>query len=359
MSKKRLVLATVIGVIALSSVSLSISFAWYASSSKLNINYIDIGLDTDTNLLISTSDDISTFSSSLSYDDLDHNFGVFRPVSSVYKSRWMSEKKDKPEFFDSSFSVMNETGTVETPTIGGYYSQDLYLYTDDDYLVTIDPENTFIDVDEEKIKEYAHKVYEEQSVVGPQYTYEEIVSRLSMLKYAMRYSILVPDVDNYRYAIINPNVNEEEVVFAGVLDNTSDKYYDYVTFNDGEIKEILYGEVNDRSLVIYDEPSSEESTYLDVDSEPSAFNAKHAPNVKTFNKEKSLENGLEFAKEEIYKLSDFNNVGYTDFVIPVKRYTPTKIVLSIYIEGWDLDSVNYTMGATFISKLSLRIDRRM
>ena len=89
------------------------------------------------------------------------------------------------------------------------------------------------------------------------------------------------------------------------------------------------------------------------------MHAKHAPNVKTFNKEKSLENGLELAKEEIYKLSDFERVGYTDFVIPVKRYTPTKFVLSIYIEGWDLDSVNYTMGATFISKLSLRIDRRM
>ena len=65
---------------------------------------------------------------------------------------------------------------------------------------------------------------------------------------------------------------------------------------------------------------------------------------------------MDFKKEESYSLNEFegNNVP---FVIPVYREYSQEIVISIYIEGWDLDSVNYTMGAAFTSDLTFMIER--
>ena len=45
--------------------------------------------------------------------------------------------------------------------------------------------------------------------------------------------------------------------------------------------------------------------------------------------------------------------------IPLKRGEPKKIVLSIYLEGWDRDNVNNTMGANFISNVTFKILREI
>ena len=67
---------------------------------------------------------------------------------------------------------------------------------------------------------------------------------------------------------------------------------------------------------------------------------------------------MDFKKEESYSLNEFegNNVP---FVIPVYREYSQEIVISIYIEGWDLDSVNYTMGSAFESNIAFKILREM
>ena len=353
MKKNRLILALLLLTTTLSAVSVSLSLAWYSASTRASINYVEIELNADKNLKISTSEDIDSFKEELTYEDLKMDTGVFKPISSLYRDTWMSNYQAYPDFFDSSFSYMSPTGVTTTPVIGGYFNRDLYILADDDVLVTIDPNQTYIESNLEKNIKYVDDNYYLLSKDYPDLTKEEMVERLNKLTSAMRYSILVPSVDNYDYAVIDPH-KEEETIFAGTLDNNIDRYYDYTSFDDGNTKEILYGEVNDRNLAVYDDPLT---TDIEVEGEPSAFNAGHAKNVYRFNLEKSIENGLEIAKENAYSLSDFRKAE-KPFLISCKRNTVTKINLSIYIEGWDLDSVNYTMGAAFESKITFKIERR-
>lgn len=354
MNKKHLVIFSLAGATILSLASLSFSYAWYVASSSAHVQFVTIDLNANENLLISTSSELETFKHELDYTDvnLDENL-LFKPVSTVYKDSWMSQKKIKPSFFDSSATY--SSGTVSTPVYDGYYTQEFYVYAEDDVYVSIDPEDTFINADKTANTDYADSIYDSVIKNNPTITKDDIVYRLGKLANAMRFSVLNPDENNYDYAIIDPH-KEQETVLAGLLDNNIDQYYDFNRLPGEEsYKEILYGEVNDRSLIVYDEPKKAESP---IKGEASAFNAKHAANVKLVNLEKSIDNGLVLKEEGSYSLSDFNTSN-PEFEIPVKRYTPTKFVLSVYIEGWDLDSVNYTMGASFEAKLSLKITRRM
>ena len=78
------------------------------------------------------------------------------------------------------------------------------------------------------------------------------------------------------------------------------------------------------------------------------------PNAYTYNEEQSKANGFEIAKEDSLWLGALKGDN-TNLLIPLTSGVPTKIVLSIYLEGWDLDCVNATMGASFISKLSFKL----
>ena len=48
---------------------------------------------------------------------------------------------------------------------------------------------------------------------------------------------------------------------------------------------------------------------------------------------------------------------FPDFSFTLDAYTPKRLVVSFFLEGWDLDSVNAAMGASFIWNLSFRIIR--
>ena len=60
--------------------------------------------------------------------------------------------------------------------------------------------------------------------------------------------------------------------------------------------------------------------------------------------------------EEAIALEEFKNPK-KPFHFPVYRNTPKEVVISMYIEGWDLKSVNYNMGASFTADLSFMIER--
>ena len=66
----------------------------------------------------------------------------------------------------------------------------------------------------------------------------------------------------------------------------------------------------------------------------------------------------EFKKEDILTLEDFEQ-GHVKYHFPIRSETPTKVVVSIYIEGWDLESINGTMGATFSAGVGFKIEREM
>lgn len=348
MKRSKFVLTMFVGAISLSVATLSMSLAWYAASNKLKIETILISVDCDRQLAISTAP-FSGFKNALSNEDLEE-VGRFTPVTSSHDD-WFLQKVDMPEFYDDTVYTESEDANLSVLVNRGFFSQKLYLKADDDVIVTVDPANTYIDAYEEINRQYARELYAADS----SHTVDEYVERLNNLVKAMRFSVLVTNAEDYDFIIIDPN-KTDETYYGGILDSNNDEYYDYYNGSDQYKYERVYGMMNDPSLIAYTAPASDDSDVVDASEEPSAFNAKHKKGVRMFDKEQSLVNGLEFKKEVSHTLDEF--VGPDKpFRFPVYRDKPQEIVLSIYIEGWDLDSVNYTKGATFDSNLTFIIER--
>ena len=314
--------------------------------------------------MLSSPDD--GYSDSVSYVELEAE-GVFTPVTSAHSSLWLDTKDDMPTFYDETKCSELENASTYEKAHSGYFSKKLYLKSNDDVYVTLDPEKTFIKPYETELKDYnkdfakhLYKQYQEdQTEFYKDLSVDQIEERLDRVIKAMRFSILVKDSDEYQYKIIDP-LKEGDTLLGGVLDNDVDRYYDYYKVdNKDEYKERVYGEIiGTNEQYIYDDALANDSSFKDENDAPNAFNARHKKGIKKFNLEESIKSGLEIKKEDSIDLKDFNNEE-KPFYFPVYRDTPKEVVVSIYIEGWDLESVNYTMGAAFISELSFKIYREM
>lgn len=360
MKKRTLILSLILATISLNVATVSMSIAWYSSGISLDIEPIDISLDCNKELKISKTID-GDYEDSISFDEEDSN-GLFMPVTSAYSKDWIETKNQKPIFYDDSNPISsNVQETSKKATSIGYFSQSIYLLSDDDVYVTVKSKGTHISPNEVYNVDYAHKLYEEiQSHEEHQLKHlseEEIYDRLNKINQAMRFSILSVDEDDYSYAVIDPN-KSGDTYYGGLLDNDIDEYYDYYCLQDETKYERVYGDILNRNKIVYDEESMTDSEYLDKTQENNAFNAKHKAGVKLFNLEKSLQNGVEIKKEQSFALTDFNDDRSDNpYHFKLKANQPKEVVVSIYIEGWDEQSVNYTMGASFLASLSFKIER--
>lgn len=361
MKNNKLFLALFLGVITLNVAAAAMAIAWYATSRTLYINSIDISIDAERDLKISLDKD-SGYVDHISHTEVDAE-GVFMPVTSAHSSEWMSLKKDMPVFYDETKFSDLEYATLYEEANKGYFSEKFYLKSDDDVYVTIDAGKSFIKENSVANEDYAEVLYNEYQEFQEEFYKDlskvEIKEMLDKIVKAMRYSILIKDGEEYQYVIIDP-YKDKVTSLGGVLDNDVDRYYDYYQVGDtDEYKERVYGEIiGDESMYVYDDPLDDDSSYMDENDAPSAFNARHKEGIKRFNLEESINQGLVIKEEESIDIKDFNK-DKKPFHFPVYRDTPKEVVVSIYIEGWDLESVNYTMGAAFISDLAFKIEREM
>ena len=353
MNKRKLVISLILGTVALSVISLSASLAWYASSDRLQVNSIDLDLRTDESvgLYIGTSTNEEAFKEKLSNEDLN-KVKQFAPTSSMFHNHWLDAKKDMPEFYNLTEHDIYGVPDFNKPSSEGFYQQKLYLLNNIDYYVTLDTEQTFITSD--KTSNHLRA----QALVGKvgELTVDEIEEKLNKLENSMRFSILVNTPNFYQYYIIDPNKDENKVTYyAGRLDVNADEYYD--TFND---REILYGEVENRDAIVYDNP--EDPTFVKPFRETpneffgNAFSGKNDKAAYTYNEQNSIQAGVKYKQEPSISLDDINS-NDNPLLIPCYNGVPTEIVLSIYLEGWDLDCYNSTMGASFDAQLSFKVLR--
>lgn len=343
-----------LGVVALASTSISFSLAWYATSANLRVEAIEINVDTSADLKISPKkDDLDSYTDELTRNDLD-KVALFVPVSTMFEDSWHGENGTKvPTFYEYMSFFTPSSGVPYGPSKvkQGFYSQSLYLLADDDVYVSIDPLATSLKANVASNDAYASSIANQY----PSLTHEEIVERLNDLEKALRYSIY--DVAADTYTIIDPH-KEEITYYGGILDNDRDEYYDSYNAIDGFRKETIYGEVYHREKALYSEPLSAETP---APSEYNSFSAKAAKNTCRFLKEESLANGLELAVEQSHRLEEFDTLSLTEnpLVMECHRDTPKEIVLSVYLEGWDLDCVNATMGGNFLAQIQFKILREM
>ena len=367
MNKNRLILASLVGMVALSALSLSMSLAWYASGDRLSISAVDMTIKSDTGVKVSTSTDLSTFKEELDLnsDEIEGEERFFlKPASSMHRDEWFSEEADTPLFYDSSF--VDSFGTsAKSELKDGFYQKKLYLLTDTNYYVGLDVKKSLFENDETANLLRARTFCASSDNAELKLSVEEVNEALNKLINCLRVSILVNDVTEEemenRFFIINPTKGEDDKTYlGGRLDNDNDGYYDtYPDFDEnGEVveKEIVYGEVNDRSLISYKEPVNpnweEEKKEQAKRFLGNSFSGESKKSAYTFDKESSLANGLAFKEEGALSLDELDAI-----VIPCYQNQPREIVISIYLEGWDLDCINATMGASFNTKLSFKLLR--
>ena len=132
--------------------------------------------------------------------------------------------------------------------------------------------------------------------------------------------------------IFNPSSdNDGFTIVGGVLDLTTDGYFDY---DSSDKKEFVYGEYESISYLStpsgYDEPLPE--------SERTSFNGKHAEGTYAVDEENSIFKSAHY----LGKNSVLNNkiLGYS-------FHGYTRIDFTIYLEGWDHSIVDQEVGNYF------------
>ena len=366
MNKNRLILTSLVGTIALGALSLSMSLAWYASGDRLSISAVDVEIRSENLIRVSTSDDLDTFVKDLdlnSFEDGDQD-SYFKPVSSMYREKWFNENTNKPIFYDCS-NADAFGGEQESRAYSGFYQEELYLLTPTSQYVGLDLDKSIFENDEETNLLRARRFCASEKNADLNLTVEEVKTALDKLLNCLRVSILINDVEgdlNDRYFIINPTKESanDYTYLGGRLDNDNDGYFD--TYPDVDPnnssahieREIVYGEVNDRSLISYVDPV-EPGAIDEVIPQShrfygNSFSGKSKKSAYTFDEASSKTNGLSFKEEGALSLDELDKI-----VIPCYQNTPRQIILSIYLEGWDLDCINATMGASFNTKLSFKL----
>lgn len=369
MNKRKIIIYTLTGTIALAALSISLTLAWYGASDRLNVENLEVSVLAKGNLKISTSPDLDSFVENLTNEDLNNlseDF-LFAPVSTMHKDLWMSQKADVPEFYDSAAKQVLSSGEpyLEKAEFG-FFQRDIYLYT------TMSNQFATLDLSDEADGGSFFKTGDNFARAQDLYNkyhqvwgleLSEIQDKLDSLINCLRVSILLNQGEDYHYYIIDPTKNEGDVTYlGGRLDNDKNNYFDSYQDLNHLHKEVIYGEVNDRSLIEYDDPvdpdfkDNKDPAVVDEASHflSNSFVADSKPSVYTYNKEKSEANGFEIAKEDSLSLEQLRNDDRS-LLIPLTSGVPTKIVISIYLEGWDLDCINATMGASFNTKLSFKL----
>ena len=361
MRKDRLIMASLGMTTATIVASIVMTVAWYTSGNILGVNPIEITFHADKTVLGGFDpEDVENFTDTIVFND-EVDDKEYYPVSSMFSNEWMSSYEDKPVFRTGYTSVthsdiMSYTKSMTASEENGYFSKEIYLYCESNVIITLDGEGTSFYPDSNANEETANALSEDEEERAI------IKNDLDNIVKSLRMSVLLPleneesNPDEYAYYIIDP-YKEEDTYLCGNLNihpDKSDYYHTY--YQDGKEYETFFGEYNDESLLKYDAPSGADS---ELEGRVSEFNAKHKGSAYTVNLEKSIENGFIPVKEKSLSLKEADMTlpegKNSGMQIMLHGYEPKKIVLSLYIEGWDKDNTSYTQMGQFYADIKFQI----
>lgn len=326
----KLISISVLLLAVFSTVSLSCSLAFFYNATRLFVEGYDLSINGDKEIKLSI--DRENNFSELTQNQLTFDT-VFTPVTSSYSSTWLNDPNISTPQFRKNYSDIDALSHLDSGLASsGFYSQVMYLYSEHNIRsVTISSELTKIN--EDAIKN--QNTYNEYHELYPNLTLEG----LNNIKKSLRISLLTfNDNGSKNYYIIDP-YKEKETYFYGRLDNDADGYYDYTSDN----KEIMFGEY--QGSLIYEVPNEEDSPF-DGDN-LTVFIAKTKKGIS------KVLPGSDFIpqKENSLTLKEAER----EISIPLIGKIYKKIVLSIYLEGWDLDNYDYSRLGSFIINIFFKI----
>lgn len=332
MNKKRVVVISLIALFVVAGTSIGTTVAWFSNGNWARIEHAKITLKTEPDIWISTSKD-GKFKDELTKEEL-LQVEQFKPVTSMYSEKWISDKSDKPLFTYDFNHVLD--GDTPTYTTSNLYSQEIYFKSNDNVYVTLDSSKVSFSADEAKNKE----VYEKMKADHP----EMSIEGLNNLYKSLRVSVLYKDDTTYSYVIYDP-YKESDTLFAGALDADHNGVFDFDSYTN---KEIMYGDYHGDQFITYDEASSKDVPYV---GKLTCFNSGHRANIAQLNLQKSIEAGLQVGVEK----SESKETIEKALSIPVRDDVATKVYINLYFEGWDLDNTILTQYGYFNVNLGFKI----
>ena len=329
------ILALTVGLFALTlSTSTLATFAWFQVSDFARIEQIGMKLDDSTTMQIGyRKDGEIVYSDKIDQEDLriidpnyDRNIHL-RDVSSCFSSDWLeSTEEEKTPVLRVPYAKSKENGMTEAAT-EGFIQVEAFLRCSS-------PCHLYLG---HQTKAEVLERWNRELALQTGYSEEELNKVLD----CVRVSFYTKDA----FYIAEPGQEaSSKTLFAGPLQARNNQgYYDY---EDG--KEILYGEYSGEPSYLPAE-DEDESEYDDNN----AFHAIHKAGI-----ERVDTTSYTPAVEKSYPLSSF--------ILPEKAATAAgtlclgtlhpnedyRIVISVYIEGWDLDLTDSLATGKFSLDLS-------
>lgn len=319
------------------AVSATSTYAWYTISEKFRIVGFEMQISHDPEVFKLGKKEAN---GEISYQGSEpyslRDLGVINPVvGNVSNMNVESYPKEYSDTFLPTFStgyyIGGETGLTDDaanpalePDKAEYVQFELYALTEKDAFLYLSPGTGGYANEEANSAKAREKGCD--------------ISELNNVINAARMSFYTPN--GYSIAELGEH---EEVTYSGLL-NISD-IDDYFDSEDG--KEIVYGNYSG-TPVFEDEP-------LEADEDPfekhDIFHAKHQKGVRKWNPD--VDYGAK--KEVAYPLSHY----IYDIEAPMFPYAkpapiavmqanvPTRIVVSVFLEGWDHDMTSLLIDASF------------
>jgi hypothetical protein len=302
--------------------------AWFAVSDFLQIRNIAISYDKQDFLIGVKEDGAIDYSSAV---EINQEVKL-TPVSSMYQALWYDPSNISDEVFPRFMSAYpNGRGAVHETSYAtsGYFQIELYFSSSKDTFVFLD-ESTAVEAN------VAHN----QAIAAET---GESVEALNKIADCIRLSFY----GELGYAIYEPNVDASSATpLAGRLDvDPSDGYYDF----DAQGREILYGDYDyEGSSLAYEtaDPEGPISSGQATD----GFDAISKPGIQALDLGKSSIVGLK--TEKTYTLGDLVLGAAKEHpLLYIPAGGESRLVVSIYVEGWDRDCVNAVKDASFAANL--------
>ena len=390
--KKRF-LCLLLGLNLLIISSISVSIAWFLGSVNLFIDNITISVDVDADLKIGMEDNYLYAKDSLTEEDYGEVEDLM-PVSSMGSehSEWINDASTYAPTFIAQYKTGNREKPEKIVAQKGFFQRTLYLFSTHHMLVTFDSSKTFIKpnrvLNEEKAAEKAQtkaianfravadKEIEQNNITDDddkeiiynrvkndlteQY-YAEFVESLNKIEDSLRISILdYENLTNSNYTIIDPKKTDDPVVFGGRLSTSISKdYFDfYPDYDTLELKETLFGDIvggEPKRPLVYLDPAIED---IPAEGTHTCFNAGTRKGVRPLDME-DLATNVEFYEEQSIDPQTADVSTHVDnldegYLIELQPNVSHRLVLTVYLEGWDRDNVDATQEASFDMSIHFR-----
>lgn len=322
------------------------TYAWYVLSSTLIASNISINYQNKVfqmGLFVNGEPQYFTDSAGEAKDldtSLLEEYAGYDPnekldaVSGMYQDLWLNDKT----VFDTTFPVLRssydgvKTDYLESsPATSGFLQFNCCFTSDQDTYVFLDSSTSLTAAHDTNVKIAAQSGFS--------------AADLDKVADAMRVSFY----SDSGYLIYEPNVTAPSLTaFAGKLNvRGSDEYYDF----DNAGKEILYGDYNKNGAnLIYDT----QSRVTSLSGTATAFNALTSPDAQSLDLARSISEGNLIIQHEVtHTLSELSNQDETKYpIVYIPADQNERVVISIYLEGWDRDMVDSISYAHFNLSLS-------